>query len=684
MRTVVALAFLVTLLALACRQPAPTPTTTTEAATATPTPTLTPSPPATPTPTPEGLATPSPTPSPTATPTPTPRRFLTPTPTSTPEPSPTATATPQRSRLPTLPDAPDRDLSDLARRLLHKSEVDIPRVVNEEVPNYLVGTRHTFWVTDIGARQADQTDAILQHVTENAYWYVEEGIDVPLEELKRSAAIFEERIYPTVARYFGTPWTPGVDNDPRLTILHARLHGVAGYYSASDEYPRQVHPQSNQREIIYINTGAYAVGSEAYLGLLAHELQHAAHWNADPSEETWVNEGLSELAADLAGFPSSLLGAFIRSPTTSLIHWPEVVQALPPHYGAANLFFAYLASHYGGPERLRRLTQLPQDGVPGIIAFLRSQGFDLTFQEVFADWIIANLLDLPSGPYSYPDRDVQVQPTRRLHLHDPVERSVPQYAADYLEVEPTPGDVTLTFIGQTQTPLLPVEPPGDGTCWWGNRGDSIDATLTGRFHLPEGERITLKLTLWFDIEEFWDYAYVEVSTDGGRTWDILEGRHTSAANPVGNSFGPGYTGRSDGWVQDSLDLTPYAGRDIFLRFEYVTDDGLVGDGVCIADIAIPELEWRDSGTPPAGFAWDARGFVRTGNRVEQEYIVQVVEFTQEGPQVLRLSLDTSNRGRMTIKGIGTRVDRVVVAVAALAEKTAQHARYTLEVRPASS
>ena len=87
---------------------------------------------------------------------------------------------------------------------------------------------------------------------------------------------------------------------------------------------------------------------------------------------------------------------------------------------------------------------------------------------------------------------------------------------------------------------------------------------------------TLSFWTWYSIEESWDYAYVEVSTDGGETWSVLEGALSSPESGLGIGFGPGYTGRSDGWQQDTVDLTPYAGAEVLIRFEYVTDEGVNG------------------------------------------------------------------------------------------------------------
>ena len=102
-------------------------------------------------------------------------------------------------------------------------------------------------------------------------------------------------------------------------------------------------------------------------------------------------------------------------------------------------------------------------------------------------------------------------------------------------------------------------------------------TLTRAFDLTGLSQATLEVWLWYDIEEDWDYAYIEVSTDAGQTWDILRGQYTTDSNPNGNSFGHAYSGKSGSadeapdWVEEEIDLAPYVGQEILLRFEYITD-----------------------------------------------------------------------------------------------------------------
>ena len=575
---------------------------------------------------------------------------------------------------------PERDLYELARSLAIKSDEPINKVVNPEPVSYRKGHTDTFWVTNLDRIRTFTVKATLQWVSPHAYWYVEDGLRVDQRDLERSAGVFEEGIYPRVTTVFGTEWVPGVDNDPHLTILHARIPKVAGYYSSSDEYPVSVHEYSNQREMIYINIGVLRVGSILYLGVLAHELQHAIHWNHDPTEETWVNEGLSEVATKIANFNPIGPRSFTTFPTISLVHWPVNPSVnTSPHYGSAFTFFDYLASHYGPRERLGDLLKEQADGIEGIDSYLIRRGYDATFKDVFRDWVVANLVDLDDeGPYSHPNNSVKVRVSNFIDSYGRREFFLPQYAAHYTELDFREGDLKVTFQGRKTTPLLPVALEGKG-CWWGNRGDSISSSLTRPVDLTQVSTATLAFRLWFEVEKDWDYGYVQVSTDGGTTWDIIETPSSSPRNPVGNSFGPGYTGNSDGWIEEKVDLTPYAGRKVLLRFQYLTDEAINGTGLCVDGIAIPEVDFSDATSGYGG--WQAEGFVRTDNLVAQEYIVQVVEEGDE-VRVRQMALDGDNRGEILIQGM-ERFERIVVVVAALAPKTTQNASFTLIAEPAS-
>ena len=560
---------------------------------------------------------------------------------------------------------------ELARSLVVKGKEPIPRIVNSEPVSYSEGRRDTFWITDQGDISVSNEEFELRLVTPSAYWYVQVGQNLSTADLEDAAADFEETIRPRVAAAMGEEWTPGVDNDVHLNIVHGALSGgVLGQFSSVDEYPVSVQPFSNQREVIYLNSRNLRVGDRFYLATLAHEYQHAVHWNADPTEETWVNEGLSELATELSGIQPLHGRSVLRSPTPSLIHWPTFIS---PFYGQALMFFQYLTSQYGDPNDLRPLMTEPADGLAGIDGFLVNVGSEKGFEDVYREWLVANLLDESGrGPYSFPGRSVEVEVSGRMGRSDSWESDLAQYSAEYVEVESAERAVIVEFQGQAQTPLFPVEIGPQG-CWWSNGGDSISSSLTRELDLSGVSSATLGYRLWYDLEENWDYAYLEVSRDGGSTWDIIPTPRSSPGNPVGNSFGPGYTGETDGWIKENVDLSDYAGERVLLRFHYVTDDAINDAGLCVYDISVPEIGYNDETQGLDG--WTAEGFVRVEDFVPQQFFVQVVEVGPEN-RVTLMALDDNNRGNVTLPERDDR-EGIVVIVAALAPGTLLETSYTL-------
>ena len=620
------------------------------------------------------VAAPSPTPPPAAsTSTPTPRATPTSTsiPTTTPTATAAATATAAETRYPT---PPDRDLYDLTRRLATKSGQPILRVVNSQPVAYEVGRQDTFNVTDITNRNVYPLQATLHVVTDHAYWYIADGVQFNLDDLEESARVFEEEIRPRVTAVFGTELVPGVDNDVRLTVLHAPLSGAAGYYSSVDEYPSIVHPHSNQREMIYM-TSSLPLNSRSYLGTLAHEFTHAIQFRADDSDESWVNEGLAEVGAEVAGYVPSFRTAFLSRPSTSLINWPDDPGSSFYSYGGANLFFEYLGQQYGR-ESLGMLMEHPSDSIQGVEAYLQYVDAGRSFVDVFADWTVANYLDRDGGgPYSYPESQVRVADVRTIAGPAQFRDEVPQYGSKYYEIL-SRGPATMHFEGHTETPLIPRPSAGGERCWWSNRGDSIDTTLTAEVALPDQDSLAMTYSLWYDIEEGWDYAYVEVSTDGGETWDVLQGNYSSAADPVGNAFGPGYTGISRRWLEDSVDLTSYRGMDVLLRFEYVTDDAIHGTGLCLDDISITGASLDAAGTGSG--SWEANGFVRTPYTVPQQYLLTVIEIGPE-PVVRRIPLNEEASAIVEINGSDGGFSNTVVVVSAVQEQTLESAPFRIDI-----
>ena len=550
----------------------------------------------------------------------------------------------------------------MARRYrgLQASPLPIERLFPEEQ----AGARTNFWVLEGAGPDVHQIEAGLLHVSTHALWYVESELPVSLEDITRAAKLFDEETYPFVITHFGHGKVPS----GKVTVLIARLSDVGGYFTSIDQLPAVIDHDSNERAIIYINASV-PVGSPGFMGTLAHELQHFVHSWVDPDEETWINEGLSEFASSAAGYPTIPGSIYLQMPETSVVHWPMEIQDSGPSYAGALLFLHYLASRTGGLESMSRLIAEPADGVQGIQAYLRQASPGLEFRDVLGDWMVANYLGAFEGPYGYPGRPGFLQIDRQVSGPGTLQSSVPQFGAWYVHFPP--GSVfDVHFQGAAATPLLPEPPPSGPSCWWGNRGDGLDATLTRALDLAAVESATLSFWQWYQMEPGYDYGYVAISTDGGGTWVPQAGRHTSHDDSNQRALGPGYTGSSGGWAQEQIDLSAYAGQKVLLRFEQLTDESISGDGWCIDDISVPEIGLEDDAESDG--AWEQDGFMRLpAGGVVQEFVLRLIRGEGRTATVERIVLSAGNQASFTV-GSGA-----VLLVTAMAPKTRQPATFTL-------
>lgn len=567
---------------------------------------------------------------------------------------------------------------------------DIPVVVNATPPSYKVGDTAKFWISNSDTMKHTQVTAELKVLTEHVAMWVQQGVRFNQRDLEASARRFEEKTYPINREFFGSEWTPGVDNDVHLHILHARGLGenVAGYYSSADEYSRLVNEYSNEREMFYISadSGNAKPNSDFYDGTLAHEFQHMIHWANDRNETSWVNEGMSELASYLNGFdPGGAEYAYAERPDTQLTTWADPsTESVSEHYGASYLFMSYFLDRFG-EELTKAVVASPKNGIPSFNEALAAAGRPERFDDVFADWVVANYLDMPEadaeGRFGYSQIDTPSMKVAATHRSYPVSNKgeVSQYGADYIRLRGS-GAVTIQFAGQPQVAVVDATPQGTYS-WWSNRGDQSDATLTRAFDLRAVKSATLTFSTWYDIEEGWDYAYVAVSTDGGQRWQILQGRNSATDNPVGNAFGPGWTGTSGGnrprWIEEQVDLTPFAGQEILLRFQMVTDDAVNHPGMLVDDIAIPEIGYRDDGEGGAG-GWEAAGWALIDNSLDQRWLVQLVAAEGNQVTVQRMVIGPDGRGELTLPDVGA-ADEMVLVISGLTPVTTEPASYSYTI-----
>lgn len=587
-----------------------------------------------------------------------------------------------------------RDQVELARQLgaCRPAPDACPNVARTEPLDVRVGEQRAFFVTDFGTDTQYEITAELRYAGPVVLMYVETGVPYNQNDLERAARAFEEEIYPRTREIFGSEAQPGVDGDNRITILNAveRSRQILGYYSSSDSLPRQVNRYSNEREMFFMNIELMPFDSDTYLDVLAHEFQHMIHQNEQPGSALWLNEGMSQLAEDLNGFQSEgFIPLYLRNTDIQLTGWGFAPGQSGVHYGAAHLFMRYVYAQYAGKDQLRPLIRANAgNNLEAFVELAARTRPDIThFRQIMADWAVANFINDPKvgdGRYTYDTgtelsdllpRTVRPDPINNRHSDDLV-----QFGVDYLELPRNTR--TVTFRGDTTVRIAGQMPRGR-YAWWSNRSDDSIATLTRRIDLRGVSSATLTFDTWFEIEDDYDYAFVTVSTDGGRTWETLPGKWTTDYDPQGVNYGHGLTGISgrpdanleDGlrgrWVTEQMDLTPFAGQEVLLRFWSINDQGVYAPGIMLDNIAIPEIGFRDDVEAGVG-DWEAAGFARIDGDLPQQWEVRLVRTAANG-QITVEAL------KVNAEGVATATlnngERGVLVVIAVTPHTSERAQY---------
>ncbi len=638
----------------------------------------------------------TPTPSaPAATPTQEPTQL--PTPTDTPDPTPTMTPIPvdaeTRKTLEEVQVQP-ADPIELAYRLGGVQE-EIPPTLDPPAAPPKLGDQDTFWVTN-DRNESFEVNATLQYVTDHGYFWVDDDALYEQDQLERLGNAFENRIYPTTRAFFGSEWSPGIDGDEHIYILYARRLGfyVGGYFSSSDSQHPLVSEHSNAHEMFVFNADNMELDDEYTYGVLAHEFQHMIHWNVDMNETTWLNEGMSELSSLLNRYdPGGLDRVYADDPDLQLNDWP-VVDDTAPHYGASFLFAAYLLDRLG-EENMRALVAHPADGLESLDLLLEEKdltdpltGNLLTADDLVTDWALANLIgddEVGDGRYDY-QRYIGAPRTRQTDVirncdpeSEPLSFDVHQYGVDYIRIL-CPGDFTLRFDGAEETTLLPTETFSGDYSFWSNKGDSSDMSLSRSFDFSDHTgSLTLSFQTWFAIEKDWDYIYLLASTDG-ENWEMLEPPLGTDRDPIGNNYGYGWTGSTRGgeWVEERVDLSQYAGQQVTLRFEYVTDAAVYDEGMLIDDVAIEEIGYFSDFESDDG-GWEANGWARVKNTLPQTFRLALIR-QGEDTQVELLQAGINNVTDVPLS-LAEEGESVILMVIGATRFTRQPANYTISFLP---
>jgi len=487
------------------------------------------------------------------------------------------------------------------------------------------------------------------------------------EQLSYLLDEFDNNIYPTDTSVFGEPLARGAEGQKTWILIFnirddayydpTQTTYIAGYFSASES-------SENNKNIMHIDTydwanrtGPGVARPFLYEGVFAHEFEHLIHFDIDPDEPSWVDEGLADLAGFLCGYghpQSHIYYYLVYHPFTSLTFWGSGLQ----DYGASYLFQLYLYEKFGGTPFISALVQEQANGIEGIQNTLAAFGYSDTFDEIFDNWTIANYIDdtnKAGGKYGYENLDIGSAADtagytipyalENFWWGPPDEAPFTIPSAAYGDPQPYTAhyyrflnnkSATLSLDGDDFAGTL----PNSGTYEWYS---GAEAWAWRDFHqtfaIPGGGA-TLNFMTFYDIEEDWDYGYVEVYDQDTGEWYTLDAAGTVnyVAHGQDNPNVPAgreptdyeatgrwhaFTGSSGGWIPVSMDLSPFAGHTIDLYFRTWQDGAFTLQMMYVDDISIPELNFSDD-VESGEDGWTAGGWnISTGKFVNDFGVVTI-------------------------------------------------------------
>jgi len=270
------------------------------------------------------------------------------------------------------------------------------------------GEVETFFVQkDYDISQRTSINARLVKISQKAYFYVESEWYLNISDEQRAIVnanlnqltqAFDKEIYPKLTALWGAEWSPGIDNDPKITILFEQMaQDVVGYFTDANEYMRQQSPNSNEREMIYLSTNA--LQSKLLKSYVAHEFTHLITFNQKDrqkgvSEDVWLNEMRAEYSPYYLGYDpegvniAQRINDFAQSPSDSLTNW----ESKRTDYGVVVMFGYYLVQQYGVDILVSSLHS-NKTGIVSLQEAIAQKGETKDLLQIFNDWAVAVFLN---------------------------------------------------------------------------------------------------------------------------------------------------------------------------------------------------------------------------------------------------------------------------------------------------
>jgi hypothetical protein len=294
---------------------------------------------------------------------------------------------------------------------------------------FVVGSTYTWYADSLtGGMSRYTVSSTCRAVGTHCYVFVEDaswgtrvtqaGVDAVVNAFDNSTPADPSKgIYQTDVDTFGNP--PDVDNDPKIVILILDIRDgstgsayVAGYFYSFNEIPKSTpgYSTSNEAEIYFLdcNPQDLATSFQSAMNTTAHEFQHMIHWNYNKLGDTFLNEGCSEIASVVCGYPLRDQSLFASEPNHYLFDWRRTNPTLVLNdYSRAARFTLYLKEQFGA-GLLKTIVSTNLTGSARLDAALAAYSPPTTrrFTDVFEDWLVANILNDtsvdPKWGYTYP------------------------------------------------------------------------------------------------------------------------------------------------------------------------------------------------------------------------------------------------------------------------------------------
>jgi hypothetical protein len=368
---------------------------------------------------------------------------------------------------------------------------------------------------------------------------------------------------------------PDSDGDERLHVVYARDLREEAYFNPADTLPAPLAPGfGSAREVIYLNTtpfGGIPLDDGLYIINLLRVLYGWTMTYNIEGQAGWLTEALGSnilLQFQQTSVAPGDIDAYFAAPESVPMLRPSTFTNRAAVNGVQQIYLGYLAQRLG-TEVFRDLYLTsgegfaPAEGQAAARSFIDpSTGAPITAVDVFADMLVANLLNAPVGDGRFQHRAIDIAEGRfpRLTRAEQLPASyadaaAAQFGAAYtIYVARELETVALAFAGASKTARLPMpdREPNDLYYWTGRGGDRR-LTLTRTFDLLGSRTPALTFDAWYELADGWNYLYVSVSNDGGATWDILTPEYAGDApdfsalaprNGFGVAYGDGLTGIS--------------------------------------------------------------------------------------------------------------------------------------------